>query len=106
MFVLSNSALAAEYTRSSVNIIGFSPNADNRPHKPVASNIIRIVINEASWGAGSTCRENAADLQKSDTHMLSILLTAWASGKSVKMTVDDTLKPIDTVCQVTSLYVH
>lgn len=91
-------SLAGEFDRV-VTITKILPIAGERPAFPQSRNVIRIYVNEASWGT-STCRQDAADLLALDKHLVSVLLTAWASGRQVTMAVDDSLHPVDTVCQI------
>lgn len=94
---------ATEYDREAT-VTQILPIAANRPAAQQSSNLIRIYVSVADWGS-STCRTDAADLQASDKHLLSTLLTAWAMGRVIIITVDDTLRPYDTVCQITWLAV-
>jgi len=40
------------------------------------------------------------DLIKEDEHTYSLILMAWASGKSLKIGVDDRRRPYDSVCKI------
>lgn len=95
--LLSN-ANAAEYQRSVViqKILAFS---SKRPNSTATENFVRIYVNDASWGS-STCRSDAADLAATEKNILSVLLSAWVTTKTIDIAVDDTLRPIDTVCQL------
>jgi hypothetical protein len=105
LFVLLNATVShpAEFSRP-VTIRSIYPLAEGRPTEPGRKNIIRVYVNQEPWGA-STCRNDAADLLPSEKNLLSILLTAIALGKPVHIYVDDTMRPYDTVCQVTALWV-
>ena len=70
----------------------------------VGENITRVYVNSASWG-GTSCRQDAGDLTKEDTHLLSILLWAMSNNAKIVMEVDDTRRPVDTVCRITALFV-
>jgi len=91
-------ALAGEANRVVTIDRVLSITAD-RPNAPVSQKITRIYVNAATWG-GTQCREDAADLLKEDDHTYSLILMAWASGKSLKIGVDDRRKPYDNVCQI------
>jgi len=71
----------------------------DRPNVPASQNITRVYVNEAAWGS-SSCRQDAADLIKEDEHTYSLILMAWASGKSLKIGVDDRRRPYDSVCKI------
>jgi len=103
MWALVMSCNAEEFKRTDVTITKIFPIAAQRPIQPVGQNFLRVYINSGDWGATSSCRSNAVDLQKGDTHLLSVLLTAWSMGRKLDIYVDSTLKPIDDVCQVTGL---
>jgi len=94
---------AARYTRNAT-VKQLHPIANERPGAG-GQNLIRIYVNQASWGE-SNCRTDAADMKKEDTHLYSTLLWAMSSGKSIRIEVADELKPYDTVCQVTALFVQ
>lgn len=94
----SASVFAAEANRE-VQIVEILSLTGNRPNSPALRDMTRVYVNPASWGS-TNCREDAADLRKVDTHTYSMLLTAWASGKTVIIGVDDSLKPYDGVCQL------
>ena len=98
---VANGAFAAEFSRD-VTIDKMLSIAEARPAQQQSSNTIRIYVNVANWGT-SSCRTDAADLRASDKHLLATLLAAWTAGKQVTIAVDDTLRPVDTVCQVTWL---
>ena len=94
---------AAEYSRD-VTVTQILPIAADRPAASQSANLVRVYVNSASWGA-STCNQDSADLQVGDKHLISALLTAWASGKLITIAVDDSRRPYDTTCQVTWLAV-
>jgi hypothetical protein len=96
-------ANGAEYGRP-VTVTSTLSEAAQRPALTIAQNYTRIYVRPAAWGA-STCREDAADLSKSDSHLLAQLLTALQTGKTITIFVDDTLRPVDTVCQVTMIQI-
>lgn len=76
--------------------------AANRPAAPASQNFIRVYVNNAAWGS-TTCRQDAADIARTDTHLVAQLLAALGSEKAITLTVDDTLRPIDNACQVTAM---
>ena len=82
--------------RGYTKILAFS---SKRPNSTATENFVRIYVNDASWGS-STCRSDAADLAATEKNILSVLLSAWVTTKTIDIAVDDTLRPIDTVCQL------
>lgn len=96
-------SFAAETSRQ-VTVLEMMPIAAERPNAPASQNLVRIYVNSASWGA-TTCRANAADLKATDTHLLSTLLFALASQKSITIAVDDSRRPYDDVCQVVWIWI-
>lgn len=100
---LSVVAHSAPATRSVV-ITKVHPMAVNRLHCPTCSGYTRIYVQSAPWG-NTTCRTDAADLAKEDSHLLSVLMTAWVTGKQVVIEVNDASRPIDEVCRVTAMSV-
>lgn len=99
-----NLAFAQPISRQ-VEIVKFHPMAVERTHCPECSGITRLYVNQAPW-EDSDCRDDAADLLKEDTHLLSILLTAWTTGKSVSLEVNDEVKTLSGVCKITAAYVY
>jgi len=104
---------AAVYKRQDVTITSLTPTSVNSIPSPGFNNMTRVYINSAPWDANlpaTTCRLTAADLVKADTHMLSILLMAWNSGKAIDIVINDTLHPAapqDTdVCQIVSINIR
>jgi hypothetical protein len=96
-----SNASATEFIRE-VTVKEILPIAADRPAYPGSANLVRTYVNQAAWGS-SACRTDAADLQASDKHLVSVLLTAWATGRSIIIAVDDAKHPFDSVCQVTFL---
>ncbi len=96
---------AESFKRTNLTITNIHPIAAQRPAGTTGQNIIRIYVNSGDWGA-LNCRPTAADLQKTDSHLLSILLTAWTTGKIIDIEVDSTLKPWGDVCQITALSIR
>ncbi|GLT19418.1 hypothetical protein GCM10007938_32000 [Vibrio zhanjiangensis] len=97
----------AGHTNRDVTITQIHPISSNRPASPNTQDTIRVYVNPAPWG-DTACRQDAADLLKEDSHLLSSLLMAWTTGKSIKMEVDDRSVPTggnDIVCQLTALYI-
>lgn len=93
----------ADRANREVTVRKLHPIAEVRPGAG-GLNLIRIYVNQASWGE-LDCRDDAADLKKSDDHLLSILLWAMSMDKKIKIEVTEDIKPYDTVCQVTALHV-
>ena len=100
----SVSAVAEPILRD-VQIERIHPMAVDRTHCPTCSGVTRIYVNKAAWG-NSNCRNDAGDLLKEDDHLLSILLTAWIAGKSVKLEVNDQAIPIGDVCKITAAFIE
>lgn len=98
LFCIAQLSNAVEANREATVLEVLSLAAD-RPNAPASQNLVRIYINSASWGA-AVCREDAVDLKKEDAHLLSTLLFAIASQKTITIGVDDRRKPYDNVCQV------
>ena len=93
---------AAEYSQNGISIKRVKGMAAVRPSNPRAVNQIRLYFDQADWGS-SSCRKDAADLPKSETHIISMMLSSMALQQSVVISVDDTLKPIDNTCQIVGL---
>jgi hypothetical protein len=105
LILISVSTLSAEYTRSNVTVVKIHPLSKDRVHDSGLAGYTRIYVNQAAWG-GSSCRADAADLKNGDSHLLSILLAAWVSGKKIDILVDDSLpKAQSSVCRITGLFV-
>jgi len=104
ILVLASAQVFAGPITRDATITSFHPMAVDRTHCPSCSGLTRVYVNNASWG-NSDCREDAGDLFKEDDHILSILLTAWIAGKAVQLEVNDTVKPIGTVCKITAAYI-
>ena len=98
---------AAEHGRYNLTISKIHPIAGERPGAPNLQNIIRIYVNPGPWDA-SSCRQDSGDLLKSDSHLLSVILTAWTTGKTIDLIVEDTLVPSapGTTCQITGVFVQ
>ena len=77
----------------------------DRPAHTKSKNVTRVYVNEAAWGSAN-CRQDAADLLIEDSHTYSMLLMAWASGKTIRIGVDDRRKPFDEVCKITYIEVE
>lgn len=103
--VLSVPSFGKPVIRSNLTIRSLHPMAVDRTHCTSCSGITRIYVNQDVWG-NSSCRKDAADLLKEDSHLLSILLMGWASGKKLRIEVNDQVKPIDKVCKVTAIWVE
>lgn len=105
-FLLLLSLLAsAEPLWRDVTITKIHPMSIDRPHCANCSGIIRIYVNAGPWG-NSDCRETAADLTQEDSHLLSVLLTGWTTGKNISLEVNDQSRPVDDVCRVTAASVY
>ena len=95
---------AAEFQRPAT-ITKIAPFALNRPAQAASQGYTRVYTTPNNWGS-SDCRTDAADISNEDDHILSVLLAAWMSGKTVVIHVDNTLKPLDSACQVTWITVE
>ncbi len=102
--IFCSDALSAEYVRSNVTINTMLSIGAQRPSAPSSQDIIRLYLTAGSWGS-SSCRTTSADIQKVDSHLISILLSAMAQNQPVSIAVDDTLRPVDDTCQVTFINV-
>lgn len=100
--VFATNGVATEFGRNAVVLDKILPISATRVINPPSRNIVRIYVNEGAWG-GSTCRGNSADISGSDKALMAVLLTAWTLGKGIDVVVDDSLRPIDSVCQVVSI---
>jgi hypothetical protein len=80
---------AKPVSRSGLKIERIHPMSVDRTHCGVkCSSLTRFYVNKGSWG-DTNCRTDAADLLKEDSHIYSLLLIIWASGKKVRIEVDD-----------------
>ncbi|MEJ1363509.1 MAG: hypothetical protein RPU42_00165 [Candidatus Sedimenticola sp. (ex Thyasira tokunagai)] len=93
---------AAEVNRTNLQIIKIASIATNRPEAPSGTQgTIRIYVNSGSWG-NTTCRADAADIQMVDNHLLTIIMSAVAYGKTVDISVQSEIRPDGgEVCQAT-----
>ena len=96
--VVALNSVAAEFSRSAVVLDKMVAISGARPVNTASQNIVRIYVNDGAWG-GSTCRGNSADVLASDKALIAVLLTAWTTGRSIDVGVDDTSRPIDSVCR-------
>lgn len=80
------------------------PMAVQRTHCPTCSGITRIYVTPEAWGT-SDCRSDAGDLFLEDKHILATLMWAKSSGLPVRLEVESTVRPLDTVCKITAAYV-
>ena len=107
LFVAFSLPLYAADPERVVNIKTLHPMGSSRPHCPSCQGFTRVYIKESdvSWG-NTTCRKDAADLSKEDTHLMSVLLIAFSTGRPVKIEVTDILRPVsnDQVCQITAIW--
>ncbi len=100
LLLVSVTASAQMYS-SEVTINSIKPFAGTYPDYPTLADVSRLYFNATSLGG---CRGDAADLHKNDAHLLSILLTAWAIGQRIEISVDDSLpKAHSTVCRIVSI---
>ncbi|NOH22391.1 hypothetical protein [Vibrio europaeus] len=107
LLMVTPNVVYAKHAIREVTVTQLHPISTKRPASPNSENSTRIYVNPGAWG-DTTCRQDAADLLKEDTHLLSILLMAWTTGKNIRIEVDDTITPWgpeDNVCQVTALYI-
>jgi hypothetical protein len=95
---LQSRAEAAEFSRATKITKVLSIAAD-RPSGPQSASLTRIYVDVAAWGT-SNCRQDAVDLLPSDKHLMAMLLSSWASGRSLSIAVDDTRRSFDATCQV------
>ncbi len=105
LLMVAPNVVYAKHASREVTVTQLHPISTKRPVSPNSENSTRIYVNPGAWG-DTTCRQDAADLLKEDTHLLSILLMAWTTGKKIIIEVDDTSipwGPNETVCQVTAL---
>ncbi len=72
----------------------------DRPSNEPSQGFTRIYVNSSNWG-DTSCRQDSADLHNDDQHLYSMFLAAWMSGKKITIGVEDSLRRIDTVCQIT-----
>lgn len=79
LMIVPNVVYAKHATRE-VTVTQLHPISSNRPAASSSENSTRVYVNPGAWG-DTQCREDAADLLKEDTHLLSILLIAWTTGK-------------------------
>ncbi len=69
------------------------PMAVNRISCASCSGITRIYFNTGAWGSTS-CREDAGDLYKEDSHILSALMMGWTTGKKFESKLIVTIRPL------------
>ncbi|TVZ40868.1 hypothetical protein P886_0201 [Alteromonadaceae bacterium 2753L.S.0a.02] len=102
-----NAGVSAEEVTKDITIKTLHPIAEVRPAYTPSQNITRIYFKETDgWSKDVGCRNGEADLKSTDEHLLSILLMAWATNKSIKVAVDSALKVDNAVCTITALVVQ
>ncbi|WP_196161515.1 hypothetical protein [Reinekea sp. G2M2-21] len=101
----SSISLAGEYTKDIV-IDRLHPISISRPANTSMQDLTRVYFTQSAGWADIGCRNDAADLLATDEHLMSILLVAWTTSKSIKVYVDNGLKPDGEVCQITALMVN
>lgn len=106
MFLASSftAVQSAEFYRENLTITKIHPTASNRPVYSQSQNLTRIYVQPDAWGS-SSCRQDAADIAKEDSHILSVLLMAFAQNKQVDVLVDDSMQPAGA-CRVTGIFVR
>lgn len=104
-FCLPFNLLAKPVSRANLTIRTIHPMAVDRTHCPRCSGLTRIYVDKGAWG-DTNCRPDAGDLFKEDSHILSVLLTAWTTGKKITIEVNDQNKPLDEVCKITAVFVN
>ncbi|NRF28944.1 hypothetical protein [Vibrio coralliilyticus] len=57
----------AKHAIREVTVTQLHPISMNRPVSPGSQNLTRVYVNPGVWG-DTTCRQDAADLLKEDTH--------------------------------------
>ncbi len=98
---------AAEHGRS-ITVKKIHALSETRPVAPYTAGTIRVYVNPASWGS-SDCRSDAADFvldSVNDRVNYLTFLTALSSGWKIELRVDDTLRPVDSVCRITAVNVY
>jgi hypothetical protein len=106
--------LCGEVFRDNVTIVGINPVNSTRPFATWSQGLVLVYLNSGTWsGTGNTnaCNSDRFLFPKSETQMLSTLLTAWSTGLKVKVIVDDGVGiPVknagDNWCTATELYVY
>ena len=96
--IMSFSTFATEYEKE-VTITGYVAFGKSRPSLQKSQNVFRLYITPVTW---SSCRTDAVDIPGQDKVLQAALFSALAKDQTtMKITVDDSLKPIDNTCQVT-----
>ena len=103
--LIAGLSYAKPVDRGGLSIQRIHPMAVDRTHCASCSGITRIYVNGGAWG-DTSCRVDAGDLFKEDDHILSVLLLASATGKEIRIEVNDEVQPIDEVCKITAVYVE
>jgi len=97
---------AIEVTRSNVQVQKIVPIATDRPASPAVQGTIRVYLNSGAWGSTS-CRTDAADLQKVDSHLLGTLLSGISLRKTIDIVVESNLRPDGgEVCQAIAIILN
>jgi hypothetical protein len=95
-YLLSSHALSATYEQD-VTINSIRPVSSTES----VAGYTRVYVSGANWG---TCSTGSVDLPASETHILSVLLTAWTTEKLTKFTVDDSLpRGVGSVCKLVNI---
>lgn len=106
MLLVSTVASANVGVRDNLTIKLLSPMSSNRPSSTVNQGLTRVYFTvSAAWGT-TGCRTDAGDVQAGDSNILAAIMTAFATGKQMKVEVDDTLPTANGVCRITAIYVY
>lgn len=103
--MFANTLQSAEVKMHDVKVTSIFPISLDRVAAPSSQGFTRIFFDAGSWEPSSDCRNSAADISHSDTHIFSSLLSAIALNKEIIVRVESTLTPIDNVCQVANIQV-
>ena len=103
--LISTCASALEIQKA-VTVTQIIPIAAIRPAAAGSQNFVAVNINPVDWGTPN-CRGDSVFIAESDRHLISILLSGIAMGKSLSFSIDDTLAPVyGTYCQLIYITVN
>ncbi|MES1192620.1 MAG: hypothetical protein ABUS47_16285 [Steroidobacter sp.] len=106
VMLLPSVAMANVGVRDNLTISLLSPMSSNRPSSTVNQGLTRVYFTaSAAWGI-TGCRSDAGDVQAGDSNVLAAIMMAFATGKQIKVEVDDTLPTANSVCRITAIYVY
>lgn len=86
MLLIASNTFCGELSESNLTINSILGSSESRPEYIIYEAIAIVYTNGGSWG---NCSDGKAYIDKSDNHLLSIILTGWSIGKTFEIRVRD-----------------